>query len=147
MWNVSTACDGRAGSQGFIGMNALVKLHGTTQANEHDVEILPRLETFDVECWRNPLSSFSESHVMRAGLSVSEVIERALAVRAVRRYAKVWVSSAPGEPATLIAREQWDGVKLKAGCYVAIRCVPGGGGGRKNFLAVILSLLVIVAAF
>jgi hypothetical protein len=128
-------------------MNALVSVNKSHEGSQPlDGEVLPRLETVEVDCWRNPFVSRHDEHVLPAGQTVQSVVEKALVVRAVRRYARVWVAPSRGADGVLIPADQWASVRLKPGCYVAIKVVPEGGG-RKNLLSIILSLLVIVAAW
>lgn len=46
----------------------------------------------------------------------------------------------------VIPHENWHCVRPKSGCVVNIRVVPQGGGGKKNPLASLLSIALLVAA-
>lgn len=107
-------------------------------------EVLGR-ESLEVDLWDNPFSSQRVTTYVPMGLSIREIVDASVTNKRFHRYLRVWVVR--GDQQGEVPPEQWPHVRLKEGSRLLIKCVPHGGGGRKNILGIILTILVIVVAF
>lgn len=74
-----------------------------------------------------------------AGLSVAEILQRLAPPGALDCCAHVFVDGAP------VPLEQRQQLRPRPGQLITVRVVPGVGGGKKNPLAVIMSIALIAA--
>lgn len=107
-------------------------------------EVLGR-ESLPVEFWDNPFSSRRQHGFVPIGLSVAEIVSASIRNPRLHKYVRVWIVQ--GDEQGEVPREMWPHVRAKEGARVLIKCVAQGGGGRKNILGIILTILVIAVAF
>lgn len=89
-----------------------------------------------------PFSQYRTTQQAVAGHTLAEIVEQHCILRSNAICAVVQING------HRIPRHLWRVVKPKPGTIVAINVVPqgGGGGGKKNPLATVLSLAVVIAA-
>ncbi len=89
-----------------------------------------------------PFSNKQTKHFAAPGSSVAQIVAQILPDHLER--AGIGAIAMIGD--TVIPRENWHLVKPKLGATINVRVVPGKGGGKKNPLATILSIAVMIAA-
>lgn len=96
-------------------------------------------ETLTVSAVAHPFAVRRADHVVPAGLTVAEILERIQPDPVLRRHAHVCID------ADYVPRELWRSVRPKPNATVSLRLVPMGGGGGKNPIATVLSIIVTAA--
>lgn len=92
----------------------------------------------------SPFAVETVERTLPAGQTLIEIVHEAVGGKIMlMRRAHVTVNGVP------FKRECWHYVRPKPGSLVNVRVVPGfsGGGGRKNPLGIILSIVTIAASF
>ena len=74
------------------------------------------------------------------GLSLEEMFALAQPNQMLRGHASIFIGD------ERIAPEYWPAVRPKPGTEVTIRVLPAGGGGDKDALSILLTIVVIVAS-
>ena len=88
----------------------------------------------------HPFYTYSQPIVVRAGMTLAEIVAAAGFPSTYYAFLKVFVDDME------VPRAQWAFVRPREGRHVYVRATPQGGGSGKNILSSILMLVVVVAA-
>lgn len=110
-----------------------------------DGELLSPNDGISTTIYKSPFSSKRTERVMPVGLTINEIVSDAIENPRLWKYTRVWVMNLEETEAWEAPRDQWDRIRLKPGTRLMIKVVPGGKG--KSILGLILSLLILAAAW
>ncbi|CAB5220435.1 Tip attachment protein J [uncultured Caudovirales phage] len=89
----------------------------------------------------HPFYTYSQPIVVRAGMTLAEIVAAAGIPATYHGFLRVFVDDME------VPRAQWAFVRPRVGRHVYVRATPQGGGhGGKNILSMVLMLVVVVAA-
>ena len=98
------------------------------------------LDSINIIAAPHPFRTATTDFQLPEGCTISDMLAIMQTDPMLRKYAHVFVDD------DYIPTENWDTYRPVAGQTVSVRMVPGGGGGGKNPLRTILTVLVVVAA-